>query len=68
MIRFYKYRENETILVCEECKNKDIENSKSGNFVGDEIVREKDVSFAGNHGQCDNCLTQCDDYPDCEYS
>jgi len=24
------------------------------------------VTYAGMHGQCDLCLEQCEDYPDCE--
>ena len=65
-MRFYTYGNNQ--LVCETCKDKDLEKTESGDLAGDEAITEDMVEFAGNHGQCDNCHEQCDDYPDCENS
>lgn len=55
-------------FICNACKERMIADSKTGELAGDESVSEEMFKEAGNHGQCDDCLTQCSDYPDCEYS
>jgi hypothetical protein len=59
-LKFYEYSSG--TVVCEECLNEDIRKTRLGEFTGDEAVSNGMYEEIETPAQCDNCLTQSEDY------
>lgn len=53
-------------FICGKCASEMLANTRAGKLIDDERVTANMLKEAGEHGQCDNCNAQCEDYPDCE--
>lgn len=62
-LKFYEYVES-GIIHCQSCLDSAILKTETGFFKGDEAVTLDMVEIAETPAQCDQCLTQSDDYDD----
>lgn len=62
-LRFYEY--DGGMIVCHDCLQRDLEDTRRGRLTGDERVYPG--MYRQTHDpalQCDGCLVQSDDYDD----
>jgi hypothetical protein len=61
-LKFYEYSSG--AVVCDDCRKEDVRRTLSGEYTGDERVYPSMFREIPTPAQCDNCLTQSEDYDD----